>query len=213
MKKNIKIEFEHWGLIDYTLAYARQRIIVDQVLHGANPRVIFCEHPAVITLGRMTKSDSLIFTRDEILANGINIQSIDRGGDVTMHAPGQLVVYVIINLSERGKDLKIYMQELEQVAVDLLRKFGILAMSIEGKRGVFVESKKIISIGVGIRQWVTFHGLGINVNNDVGLYRFIKPCGLDVQMTSMEKILKTTVPMTDVSNHFRDVFKNVFEGL
>lgn len=207
------IQIEHWGLINHSHAYERQRAIVMQVLTGAPGRLIFCEHPAVITLGRMTKPESLIYAREEIIANGISIHPVDRGGDVTMHTPGQLVVYVILDLSKRGKDLKVYMQQLEQVAVDLLSNFGILAISIEGKRGVFVGHKKIISIGVGVRKWVTFHGLGINVHNDLGLYRFIKPCGLDVQMTSIQQISKTPVTMQDVSGYFVKEFKRIFEEL
>ncbi len=203
------IKIENWGLIDYQEAYAKQRAIVDEVLAGACGRLIFCEHPAVITLGRMTKPDSLIYSRDEIIANGIGIYPIDRGGDVTMHMPGQLVVYVIMNLNYMNKDLKLYMQRLEQVAVDLLSNFGILAISVEGKRGVFVGPKKIVSIGVGVRKWVTFHGLGINVNTDLKLYRFIRPCGLDVQMTSMQQLSKAPVVMMDVEQKFTDNFKRV----
>ncbi len=211
MSKSIQVE--DWGTIDHMEAYQRQRRIVDEVLLGAAGRLIFCEHPSVITLGRMTKPDSLIYTREDILGNGINIYPVDRGGDVTMHTPGQLVVYVIVDLRPRGKDLKIYMQQLEQVAVDLLSNFGILAISIEGKRGVFVGSRKIVSIGVGVRKWVTFHGLGINISNDLSLYRFIKPCGLDVQMTSMEQLLKAPVLMQDVKRDLKKNFERIIEGI
>ncbi len=206
------LHVEHWGSIAYPESYERQRHIVEAVLAGAEDRLIFCEHPSVITLGRMTKPDSLIYTQDDIKAQGISIIPVDRGGDVTMHTPGQLVVYCIINLNKRGKDLKIYMQQLEQLAVDLLKDFGILAISVEGKRGVFVGPRKIVSIGVGVRKWVTFHGLGINVSNDLSLYRFIKPCGLDVQMTSIEQSLKRPVAMSAVIDGCTRHAKNIFEA-
>lgn len=204
---------EDWGLIEYVKGYQRQRKIVNDVVGGAHGRLIFCEHPSVITLGRMTKTDSLLYTKENILAAGIDMHAIDRGGDVTLHAPGQLVVYVIMDLNHYHKDLKLYMLRLEQVAVDLLKDFGILAMSLEGKRGVFVGSQKIVSIGVGVRKWVTFHGLGINVYNDLSLYRFIKPCGLNVAMTSIQKLSTTKITMEDVKGCFTKNFKQKFEDL
>jgi lipoate-protein ligase B len=102
----------------------------------------------------------LLYDRATIEARGVAFKEVDRGGDVTLHAPGQLVVYPIFNLNNYKKILKRIWRSLEQVAVDLLRDFGILAISIPGKRGVFVGSDKIISIGVGVRKWVTYHGLG-----------------------------------------------------
>lgn len=211
MKNNLIVE--DWGQIEYLNAYQRQKQIVNDVVGGAPGRLIFCEHPTVITLGRMTKADSLLYTKENIQAVGIDIHAIDRGGDVTMHTPGQLVVYVIMDLNNYNKDLKLYMQCLEQVAVDLLKDFGILAMSLEGKRGVFVGLQKIVSIGVGVRKWVTFHGLGINVYNDLNLYRFIKPCGLNVEMTSMQKLSKNNITMKEVIDSFKKNFNQRFEAL
>ena len=191
---------EDWGVIDYLEGYERQRKLVDEVIAGAAGRLIFCEHPPVLTLGRMTKEDSLLYTREAIEELGIQVHTIDRGGDVTLHAPGQMVVYVILDLDRYGRHLKVYLEKLEQVAVDLLKDFGILAISIPGKRGVFVGPEKIASIGVGVRKWVTYHGIGINVNTDLTLFRLIRPCGLDVRMTSIQKILNNR-PITDNPNH------------
>jgi len=172
--------------------------------------LILCEHPAVLTLGRMTNPGSLLYQRQEIEARGVQITSVDRGGDVTLHAPGQLIVYPIFNLNNYGKNLKVYMEMLEEVAVDLLKNFGILAISISGKRGVFVGDDKIISIGVGVRKWVTYHGLGINVNTDLSLFKLIKPCGLDVRMTSMQKLKNHPVPMQDVKSNVVQQFQEHF---
>ncbi len=204
------LQVEDWGLIEYTEAYARQRHLVDAVIAGAPPRLIFCEHPPVLTLGRMTRQESFLYDRDDILGKGVQIQSIDRGGDVTLHAPGQLVVYVIMDLNANGRDLKAYLEKLEQVAVDLLKDFGILAISIPGKRGVFVGPDKIVSIGIGVRKWVTYHGLGINVSTDLSLFRLIKPCGLDVHMTSLQKLLGKSPDMVDVRAKLVKKFQGIF---
>jgi len=201
---------EDWGPIEYPLADDRQKKYVQSVIAGAEDHLILCEHPAVLTLGRMTKPESLLYSRAEIEARGVDIREVDRGGDVTLHAPGQLVVYPIFNLYNGPRDLKMYMVKLEQVAVDLLRDFGILAISIPGKRGVFVGTDKIISIGVGVRKWVTYHGLGINVNTDLSLFDLIKPCGLNVRMTSMQKLKGQAVPLGDVKAKVVEQFRKHF---
>jgi len=200
------MNIQDWGLIDYSQGYARQKALVQDVIAGADDHLILCEHPPVLTLGRMTNPDSLLYQRADIEARGVAIVGIDRGGDVTLHAPGQLVVYPIFNLNKRGKNLKVYMEKLEELAVDLLRNFGILAISIPGKRGVFVGKDKIISIGVGVRKWVTYHGLGINVNTDLSLFNLIKPCGLDVRMSSMKKLMGHAVDMQDVKKEIINQF-------
>ncbi len=202
---------EDWGTIDYASAYQRQRQLVEAVISGQPGRLIFCEHPPVLTLGRLFQEGSLLYTKEEIQRRGVSLQTVDRGGDVTLHAPGQLVVYVIVDLNLFDKNLKIYLEKLEQVAVDLLKDFGILAVSIPGKRGVFVKTDKITSIGVGVRKWVTYHGVGINVNTDLSLFSLIKPCGLDVNMTSMAKLLAHPIDMGEVKKKWVEIFSNIFE--
>ena len=194
----------------YVLGLKRQKELVVKVQQGAPDHLILCEHPAVLTLGRMTKPDSLLYQREDILKWGVMIETADRGGDVTLHAPGQQIVYPIFNLNNHGKDLKAYMEKLEEVAVDLLKNFGILAISNSGKRGVFVGNDKIISIGVGVRKWVAYHGLGINVNTDLSLFNLIKPCGLDVRMTSMKKLIGRDVPIKDVKARIIEQFTGHF---
>ena len=206
-----KMIVEDWGLVDYLNAFERQKSCVQSVIEGVPDHLILCEHPAVLTLGRMTNPESLLYQRREIEERGVMITNVDRGGDVTLHAPGQLVVYPIFNLNSHGKDLKAYMEKLEEVAVDLLRNFGILAISISGQRGVFLGSDKIISIGVGVRKWVTYHGLGINVNTDLSLFRLIKPCGLNVRMTSMQKLKGQVIAMADVKAKAVTLFQERFK--
>jgi lipoate-protein ligase B len=206
----MEIMIENWGLIDYQEAYERQKQAVGAVIQGAPGRLVFCEHPAVLTLGRMTKPDSLLYAREEILSKGVQIYPIDRGGDVTLHAPGQQVVYVILDLNKYDRNLKAYLEKLEQLAIDLLKDFGILAISVPGKRGVFVGPRKIASIGIGVRKWVTYHGIGINVSTDLSLFRIIRPCGLDVQMTSMEKTLGQRVDPSQVQRKISGHFERIF---
>ena len=201
---------EDWGTIDYQAAYQRQRRIVDDVIAGGKGRLIFCEHPPVLTLGRLFKKDSLLYSEDQIKEQGVSIVPIDRGGDVTLHAPGQLVIYVIVDLNILGRDLKLYLEKLEQVAVDLLKDFGILAVGMPGKRGVFVKQDKVISIGIGVRKWVSYHGLGINVNTDLSLFSLIKPCGLDVKMTTMSKVVGTRIDMVEVKTKWVRSFNKAF---
>ncbi|MBI3314942.1 MAG: lipoyl(octanoyl) transferase LipB [Candidatus Omnitrophica bacterium] len=210
---------EDWGLIDHRAAVERQRALVREVIAGAPQRLVFCEHPPVLTLGRMFKPDSFLYTRQDILSQGVSIVPVDRGGDVTLHAPGQLIVYVVADLNRYGRDLKAYLEHIEQVAVDLLKDFDILAMSMPGQRGVFVPTlrsgssingNKIVSIGVGVRRWVTYHGLGINVNTDLSLFDLIKPCGLDVRMTSIAQWKGAPVSMGDVKEKFTRHFNRRF---
>lgn len=201
---------EDWELIDYANAFERQKKCVQSIIAGAPDRLILCEHPPVLTLGRLTNPQSLLTQRKKIEERGVAIVNVDRGGDVTLHAPGQLIVYPIFNLNKRGKNLKSYMEKLQEVAVDLLKDFGILAISISGQRGVYVGEDKIISIGVGVRKWVTYHGLGINVNTDLSLFDLIKPCGLEVRMTSMQKLKGHAVAMKEVKTQVVEQFQKHF---
>ena len=207
----MNIQVEDWGLIDYAQAYSRQKKTVDEVITGAPARLIFCEHPPVLTLGRMAHPDSLLFSREAIQQKGVEVHAIDRGGDVTLHAPGQMVIYVIQDLNKSRRDLKLYLEKLEQVTVALLKDFGILAISLPGKRGVFIGQDKIASIGIGVRKWVTYHGLGINVHTDLSLFDLIKPCGLDVRMTSMSQTLGRTVTMSAVREGLIGQFHKHFQ--
>lgn len=202
---------EDWGMVDYINAYQRQRRMVDAVIAGECGRLVFCEHLPVLTLGRLFKEESLLNSQQVIEQKGVAIHSVDRGGDVTLHAPGQLMVYVILDLNFYQRNLKRYLEKLEQVAVDLLKDFGILAVSVPGKRGVFAGADKITSIGIGVRKWVSYHGLGINVNTDLSLFSLIKPCGLDVQMTSMAQLLGRAVRMGEVKRKWMELFGNIFE--
>ncbi len=208
--KQLSLTIEDWGLVNYLEALDRQKELVNRVIAGENPRLILCEHPAVLTLGRMTKAESLLWSKEQIQAQGVDVVEVDRGGDVTLHAPGQLIFYPIVNLSDRGRDLKIYLEQLEQVVIDLLKEFDILAGSINGQRGVWVGKDKIASIGIGVRKWVSYHGVGLNVHTDLELFRMVKPCGLSVAMTSMKKIKGVPINIALVKEKIVDHFCRQF---
>ncbi|MCC6758126.1 MAG: lipoyl(octanoyl) transferase LipB [Candidatus Omnitrophica bacterium] len=186
------MKFVDLGLIDYQKAYDLQRSAVSDVIAGGEEQVFLCEHPSVLTLGRMSDERYILAPREDLAARGIEVLSIDRGGEVTLHAPGQLVVYPILDLKKYGKDLKQYMFQLEETGIGFLKSFGIDSIRNPGKTGVWSEGagghKKVISIGVGVKKWVSFHGMGINVSTDLKLFSLINPCGLGAPMASVESL-------------------------
>jgi lipoate-protein ligase B len=202
-------EVRDLGLIDYDAAYRIQKEAAARVIKGGCPVLLLCEHPSVITLGRLAR-EANVLNREAIAVKDIRIVSIDRGGDVTLHAPGQLVVYPILSLENFKKDVRWYLHQLEQVAIDLLMSFGIVADRISGKTGVWVGGEKIVSLGIGVKRWVTFHGLGINVHTDLGLFDLIKPCGLDVRMTSMANVQGEPFDMGGVKERLVECFSREF---
>ncbi|MBF0521539.1 MAG: lipoyl(octanoyl) transferase LipB [Candidatus Omnitrophica bacterium] len=210
MENKNKIQCIDLGLIEYRKAYELQKCYVQDAITRGQNFLLICEHPAVLTLGRLTNPKHILVSQKLLEEKGIPMIAIDRGGDVTLHAPGQLVIYPILCLQYFGKDLKKYLWQLEQVAIDLLGDFDIVANRLEGKTGVWAQEKKIASIGIGVRKWVTFHGIGININTDLDLFSLIKPCGLDVSMTSLSRIKNKSIKMQDVKIKLLDVFQAVF---
>ncbi len=198
------------GLIGYERAYALQKQYVDKVLEGSGPFLFLCEHPAVLTKGRMTKTENILLGQQFLDDRGIAVRDIDRGGDVTLHAPGQLVIYPIINLVDYGKDLRIYLRALEDISMAVLKRYGLNPRRESGQTGVWVDDKKVVSIGIGVKRWVSFHGVGINVNTDLSLFSCIKPCGLNVEMNSMSNILGHKLSMQEIKEKVIDQFLNIF---
>lgn len=198
------------GTIDYADAYQCQMESVKQVLNDETQKLIFCEHPAVLTLGRLAVDQHIFATADELNKLGVKVHRIDRGGEVTLHAPGQLVIYPILNLNTWKKDLHAYLNSLEEVAIDLLKEFDIVAERNSGKTGVWIQHKKIVSIGVGVKKWISYHGVAINVNTDLKLFSLIRPCGLDVSMTSMKEILGRDIDLKNIKSRLIKIFSKHF---
>jgi lipoate-protein ligase B len=199
------------GVIPWREAYDIQRDFVWQVIGGQAAALILCEHPAVITMGRAAHPQHLLLTGDELRREGVDVLEADRGGDVTLHAPGQLVLYPIIDLNHYGRDLRAYLRAIESAVIVTLQSFGIDASRNSANTGLWAGQKKIMSLGIGVKRWVAYHGLGLNVNTDLSLFRYIKPCGLDVEMTSMERQTGNKIDIQLVKNRLIDCFCRHFQ--
>lgn len=181
------------GLIDYQKAFEHQKKERDLVMAGEEDVLLFCQHPLTITCGRKTQMSNILLSSEQMHQKNCQIFHIDRGGDVTLHLPGQIVMYPIVHLKRRAWGVLEFLKKLEQSVIDFLRDFDILALGDDGQRGVWIQEKKIASIGIGISRWVSFHGVAVNINPDMKCFQYIRPCGLDVVMVSLKDILQDTI--------------------
>ena len=175
--------FRWLGTIAYPDGLALQNELVEQRHQGLiDDTILLLEHEPVYTIGRTRDRSSL---RDpEDLPHPV--YEINRGGQATYHGPGQLVGYFILDLNQYGRDLHVYLRQIESLLIDFAAGFGIDAARREGLTGVWVGNRKLASIGVGVRKWVSMHGFGLNISSDLSGYEAITPCGLsDVTMTSL----------------------------
>ena len=207
----LQVTVHDLGLIDYQKAYDFQEQCLQKVLSERNQSLLFCEHPPVLTLGRLSSPKNLLFSNEELQQRKVSVFNINRGGDVTLHAPGQLVVYPILNLKEQGRDLHQYIRRLEDLGIAILSDFDIVARREPRQTGLWVKQDKIMSIGIGVKKWVSLHGLALNVNTDLNYFSLIRPCGLDVKMTSIQKVLHKVIPLAEVKRsvlrHFHTFFQ------
>ena len=204
-----------WGLIDFEEAWRRQRELSDAILHSDAPdTLVFCEHPDVITLGRVTKEGSVLTQRGLLEARGVHVVEIDRGGEATVHNPGQLVGYPIFNLQRTKPDLHWFLRSIEQAIIDALGTFGLTTGRVDGLTGVWVEERrKICAIGIHCSRWVTTHGFALNVQNDLDLFKEIIPCGIqDRGVTSLAQELERQPNMDQVRTAVAAAFTKQFVG-
>jgi len=208
------------GLVDYDRAWALQKRAAAARISGSLPHdlLILCEHPPVVTLGRSTKPGNLLASPEYLGALGIQLRDVERGGDVTIHEPGQLVAYPILDLKQHTKDLHWYLRQVESSIMHALASLGIDAMREAGLTGVWREHRKLASIGVHAREWVTWHGVALNVHNDLETFRHVVPCGIDqVTMTTVAAecaMLGATAPaMTHVREAVTTGFAYTFDLL
>ncbi|MFH0754706.1 MAG: lipoyl(octanoyl) transferase LipB [Candidatus Omnitrophota bacterium] len=202
----------HWGMVDYRVALERQKSLVADVAGGAEPVVVTCEHPLTITLGRRYDEKNIFLSREILRQKGFDVLPVDRGGDVTLHAPGQLVIYPVVDLKRMGRDVGVYLQKLEQACVDFLKDFGIVAKGDNTRRGVWVGPLKVASIGIGVSRWVTYHGVGVNITTDLELFKVIRPCGLDIGMTSVKMITARAPSMDEAAAMFSEHCVRIMNG-
>ena len=197
------------GLIGFPEAEAIQRNVFEEVRSGSSEgALLLCQHLPVITLGRSANRKDIIASEQELAERGIKIFQTQRGGKVTYHGPGQLIAYPIFNLSYFKKDIHFFLRRLEEAVIELISDFGIRAERVAGSTGVWVRKQKIASIGIAIRQWITFHGLSLNIKKeDLGNFNLIKPCGMDIKMTSLETLAGREIEMGEVREGFEKKFR------
>lgn len=182
------------GRLDWAAAWSMQEEFVQKRKQNLVPDTLFfVEHPPVITLGRNASAQNILSSPQFLAQSGIAVQEANRGGDVTFHGPGQLVAYPIFDLHNWKKDVRAYVQGLEEAVVRTLADFSIPAHTRSGKEtGVYVHTAsgvpaKICALGVHISRWVTCHGLALNIDTDLRFFQHIVPCGLSLPVTSMRE--------------------------
>ena len=203
-----QILIQNIGRKSYKAVWDLQKEMQQQRIRGEiEDTLILVEHDPVYTLGKNADKDHLLQSRDE----SIDVFNIERGGDITFHGPGQLVGYPILDLSNYKKSVSWYMRTLEQVLIDTLIEFKIIAQRNDGLTGVWVGDEKIAALGVRISRWVTMHGFALNVNPDLSFYDGIIPCGIfDHGVTSMEQLLGKTQNNDNVKNVVIKKFNKYF---
>jgi len=174
--------------------------------------LLLLEHPPVITIGRSGNSKNILASREILEKKGIRLYTVDRGGDVTYHGPGQLIGYPIINLANRGKDIHLYVYGIENSIVELLkREYAVETEIVRGYIGVWYSTEKIAAIGVTVRWWITTHGFALNVDPDMNHFAMINPCGIrDKGVTSLSNILNRKVTVDEVAKKYPKYFGETF---
>jgi len=224
-----EVIYKNLGLIDYKEAWDYQerifRATVDKKISIRNGEVsdstenyiLFCEHPHVYTLGKSGDKSHLLLNEELLKQKNAAYYEINRGGDITYHGPGQLVVYPIFDLDYFFSDIHKYLRYLEESIILTLLEYGVESGRVEGLTGVWVDydkptARKICAIGVKSSRWVTMHGIGFNVNSDLSYFSHIIPCGIkDKAVTSMESELGRKLDMEEVSSVLKENLATLFD--
>jgi lipoyl(octanoyl) transferase len=196
------------GRVPYREALALQRNLARRVAAGAAPdTLLLCDHPPVVTLGRASRPEHLLLSREEIARRGVEVVEVERGGDVTYHGPGQLVGYPVLDLRRHGQDLHRYLRALEEALIRAAAAFGVEAGRVAGRTGVWVEDRKLASIGIHVSRWVSWHGFALNVTEEsLPGFDLIVPCGLaGVRMTALSREAGRPVALEEASAVVRKV--------
>ena len=201
------------GRMGYEEALEYQREVARQRITGAIPQdvLILVEHPPVVTLGRSSKQKNLVSSPEYLASRGVELFEVERGGDVTFHGPGQLVGYPIFDLKRHKQDLHWYLRSVEESIIRTIGEYGIPGERSTGYTGVWTRGRKIASIGVHARDWVTWHGFALNVTTDLSYFDLIVPCGIvDVEMTSIAKETGTSPEFDSVATVAAEHFAALF---
>ncbi len=213
-KNKKKGYFVDLGIIEYNRAWEIQNRYVDARYKGLIEKDIFLvmEHSNVFTLGKRGGLDNLTVSENFLKKKKIPVINIERGGNITYHGPGQLVVYPIINLEKIRLDVTGYVNKLETIMIESSKKFSVSSGRDERNPGVWVGNNKMGSIGIAIRKGVTFHGFAINVNLSLEPFSWINPCGLSgIRMTSVEKEANKKIDMVEFKNEIVSQIEKEFK--
>lgn len=226
---NRKVIFKDLGLIDYKEAWDLQeelfaKTIQQKIANRSSETpletenlLLFCEHPHVYTLGKSGSPENLLLDEKGLKEKEASYYKINRGGDITYHGPGQLVAYPIFDLDHFFSDIHKYLRFLEEAVIDTIAEYGIIGGRVDGLTGVWIDGdgpnpRKICAMGVKCSRWVTMHGIGFNVNSDLGYFKNIVPCGIDDKdVTSMEAELGRKLDFKEVSEVLKDKLAAQFE--
>ena len=203
------------GLVGYGEAHELQTQLQGRRIRGEiEDTVLLLEHPPVVTFGRSAEEKNLLMPRSVLESQGVEVHEVGRGGDVTYHAPGQLVAYPIIDLKPDRKDVRKYVWSLEEAMIRTCADFGLDADRIPGLNGCWIGERKVGAVGVRISRWVTMHGLALNVSTDLSGFDSIVPCGIeDKTVTSLSKELGREVEVGIVLPIFAEHFAGLFDSV
>jgi lipoate-protein ligase B len=207
----MQIEIIDLGLVEFKKAWDLQKEIFLRVKSQDMPSaLVLCRHYPVITLGRIAKKNNILVSQEELEKMNIQTYEIDRGGDITYHGPGQITAYPIFNLCLIKKDIHFFLRFLEEIVLSLLDDLGVKGKRYPGLTGIWVGRQKIASIGIAIKNWISFHGLSINIKkNDLDNFRLVRPCGMDIKMTSLESVLSREINIDTIKLALIHKFKDM----
>ena len=227
---NNTVEFQDLGLIDYKECWDYQTKLFEQtvqqkIYNRKNPDnkkttknyLLFCEHPHVYTLGKSGDEKNLLINETFLKEKKASYYEINRGGDITYHGPGQLVVYPIFDLDHFFTDIHKYLRYLEEAVILTLNEYGINSGRVQGLTGVWLDgeshqARKVCALGVKSSRWVTMHGIGFNVNTNLDYFNYIVPCGIeDKHVTSVSKELNKKVDFQEIKNKLKINLANLFD--
>ena len=205
------VDFVDLGTISFEDACELQAQAVRRIAKSESSETVhLLEHHHVFTIGRRGLADNLVSSVD-FDGNSLSVVRINRGGDVTYHGPGQLVVYPHLDLRLRGRDLGRYLRNLEECVIRSSRHFGVDGYQRKKLTGVWTDRGKLASIGVGVRRWITMHGLALNVSTDLSYFKLINPCGIpECPITSLEEILGRLIDLAEVKEEMKRNFLEIF---
>lgn len=221
--QNAMLKIEDLGVKDYAECLDLQRTLFSNLVAAKRAgeeeeeHLLLVEHNPVITMGRHAMEGNVLFSTDTLAQRGVQLFHIERGGDVTYHGPGQLVVYPVIDLERYHLGIKAYVDLLEESVIRLIALYGIKGERVDGATGVWIEpdtiqARKICAIGVKCSRFCTMHGLALNVNTDLSGFSLINPCGFtDKGVTSIAKEIGQTVDFSEVKQQFARIFQKLLE--